>query len=108
MEKNFDFDRIGKRMPYTTPTGFFDQMEDNVWKEIQREEAVRRHKRKLFRLRSIIGMTAVAASIALLLVFHPGRQDSGLLQVEQAFANLSNEDQTYMLEVYQDDIFIIE
>ena len=28
--------------------------------------------------------------------------------VEQAFANLSLEDQAYMLEIYQDDIFMNE
>ena len=26
MEKEFDFDKIGKRMPYQTPEGFFDEM----------------------------------------------------------------------------------
>ena len=35
MEKDFDFNRIGKRMPYKTPEGFLDEMEANIWKEVQ-------------------------------------------------------------------------
>ena len=31
MEKGFDFNKIGKRMPYQVPDGFFDQLEENVW-----------------------------------------------------------------------------
>ena len=31
MEKEFDFNRIGKRMPYTTPEGFFNKMEADIW-----------------------------------------------------------------------------
>ena len=35
MEKEFDFDKIGKRMPYQTPDGFFDEMEENIWNEVK-------------------------------------------------------------------------
>ena len=57
------------------------------------------------------GALAVAASLALLLVLHPFASDEptdGFTHVEQAFANLSLEDQAYMLEIYQDDIFMNE
>ena len=37
MEKDFDFNSIGKRMPYQVPDGFFDQLEKDVWKEIKEE-----------------------------------------------------------------------
>lgn len=30
MKDTFDFDKIGKRMPYRTPDGFFDKMEEDV------------------------------------------------------------------------------
>ena len=30
MEQKFDFDKIGKRMPYTVPYGTFDEIEHNV------------------------------------------------------------------------------
>ena len=110
MEKNFDFERIGKRMPYKTPEGFFDEMEANIWKEAQ--SGLRQtHKRKPYRLRILAGAMAVAASIALLVVFNtfsPEKQADGFSNVEQAFGRLSQEDQAYMLAVYQEDIFMNE
>lgn len=39
MEKEFDFDKIGKRMPYQTPDGFFDEMEANIWNEVKGNQA---------------------------------------------------------------------
>ena len=30
MEKEFDFKNIGKQMPYRTPDGFFDRMQEQV------------------------------------------------------------------------------
>ena len=36
MEENYDFNRIGKQMPYTVPDGFFEKLEEDVvgaWNE---------------------------------------------------------------------------
>lgn len=110
MEKDFDFERIGKRMPYKTPEGFFDEMEANIWKEAQ-GGLPNTHKRKIYRLRILAGAMAVAASIALLVVFSPffpEKQTGSFSNVEQAFESLSQEDQAYMLAVYQEDIFMNE
>ena len=30
MDKKFDFNQIGKRMPYSTPDNFFDKLETEV------------------------------------------------------------------------------
>ena len=110
MEKDFDFNRIGKRMPYRIPKGFLDEMEANIWKEVQ-SGLPQTYKRKTYRLRIFAASLAVAASIALLLVFspifHKGQTDS-FSKVEQAFVNLSQEDQAYMLAVYQEDLFMNE
>lgn len=110
MEKDFDFNRIGKRMPYRTPEGFLDEMEANIWKEVQ-GGLPQTYKRKTYRLRIFATSLAVAASIALLFVFspvsHKGQSDS-FSKVEQAFANLSQQDQAYMLSVYQEDLFMNE
>ena len=111
MEKEFDFNRLGKRMPYKAPKGFFDELEADVWREVQNELPQMQHERKTFCLRVFAGAMAVAASIALLLVFHPfsgKKQTDCFSHVEQAFANLSQEDQAYMLAVYQEDIFMNE
>jgi len=34
MEKTFDFEQVGKRMPYTVPDGFFDKFEENVMESL--------------------------------------------------------------------------
>lgn len=110
MEKEFDFERIGKRMPYKTPESFFDEMEANIWKEAQ-SGLLQTHKRKTYRLRILAGVSAVAASIALLIVFSPfspKEQTDSFSNVEQAFDRLSQEDQACMLAVYQEDIFMNE
>lgn len=111
MEKNFDFDKIGKRMPYTVPEGFFDEMEQNIMRQagIKQAETPRR-KRPLMRV-IITAVTSVAAAVALFVVFNTGMKNENAVQfndVEQAFAQLSAEDQAYMLQVYQDDIFLNE
>jgi len=51
----------------------------------------------------------VAASVALLLIFKavPAYQEMrDLNAIDQAFAELSTDDQDYLLEVYQDDLFM--
>ena len=52
---------------------------------------------------------AIAAAIILPTAFKGPHTDStaaGFDSVERAFANLSSEDQAYMLEIYSEDIFI--
>lgn len=110
MEKDFDLDRIGKRMPYRTPDGFFDEMEAKVWEKVQCAPQEPR-KRKLFPRHILVGTLAIAASVALLLVLSPFARNehaNGFSKVEQAFDNLSREDQAYMLGTYQEDIFMNE
>lgn len=108
METNFDFKQMGKRMPYTTPSGFFDKMEEDVLKEVvpDRENSP---KHKILYRSLLAGAVAVAASIALLFAFQwqSGRKaEVGFQEVEQAFAQLSDEDQNYILDVYQEDLFM--
>ncbi len=112
MKKDFDFNRIGKRMPYGIPKDFLEDMERNVLEEIRKKPVVCHPVRRFMWLRTVAGSVAVAASITLIFIlwpFHTERHDdAGMAQVEQAFANLSGEDRTYMLMIYQEDIFINE
>ena len=68
MSEDFDFNRIGKRMPYTAPKGFLDDIETNVWETIKDEVMPSKPKRS-YRLWYSISGGLVAASVALLLVF---------------------------------------
>lgn len=111
MDNDCKLTRIGKRMPYTVPKGFFDEMEQNIRQEALPKTANNRHLRRWLRPASGIWLTAAAASIALMVTLCPKRQveqADTTMEVERAFVNLSDEDQTYMLEVYQEDIFINE
>ena len=39
MEENNEFISVGKKMPYTVPDGFFDQLEEQVMNEVKAEPA---------------------------------------------------------------------
>ena len=35
MDKNFDFNQVGKRMPYSTPDDFFAKMQNDILDAVQ-------------------------------------------------------------------------
>ena len=110
MEQNYDFNSVGKKMPYTVPDGFFDQLEEQVMNEVKAEPAKEKKsgKGKTIRI-AIHTLLAVAACLALFLIVKkalPQRNDAAIddfTNVELAFNNLSTEDQDYLLEVYQEE-----
>ena len=109
MEQNYDFSKIGKQMPYTVPDGFFDQLEENVMNEVKAQPARKKATVLSMAIRAAI---AIAACIALFLVVKKVLpQDNDTItddfeNVELAFNNLSTEDQDYLLEVYQEELFL--
>ncbi|MFV0290197.1 MAG: hypothetical protein ACK5IJ_04760 [Mangrovibacterium sp.] len=108
MKEEYDFNRIGKRLPYTAPEGFLDDIETIVWATLK-DEIIPKKTRRSYRLWYSISGGLVAASIALLLVFKPlsnHQNTSDFEPFEQAFTNLSTADQDYLLTIYQDDLFI--
>lgn len=110
MEQNFDFNSIGKRMPYTVPDDFFDTLEQKVMEEVKQQPAdtrqPARHKPHVLSLRMVLSAAAVLALIivATFTFLHEDKVDAA--SVEQAFTELSNDDQAYLLAVYQNDVFI--
>ena len=112
-DKGFDFDNIGKRMPYSTPDGFFDKLEDDIWNEVKNDAPATqgaKRKPKQLRLRLITrSLLAAAASIVLAFVIHfsfPKRPATTINDVDQAFSQLTTDDQAYLVDVYQEDVFI--
>lgn len=129
----FDFKQVGKRMPYTTPDGFFKDMEKNILEAVKDDTPqavkiqpqsvkVQPKKRPVFKM-IWAAVIAVAASVAVLLVLNidfsaadsslasshssqPSQAKSDLEQVDQAFALLTEADQAYLLDVYQEDVFL--
>lgn len=106
MERKFDFDKIGKRLPYTVPAGTFEEIERNVSDAF----STRKYKaRKSHLFRWSVGLTA-AAGLALLIAVDITSQDKSreiaLSEIDLAYAHLSESDQEYIVEIYNDDIFI--
>ena len=117
----FDFDQVGKRMPYSMPEGFFKEMEANILEQVKddKQVPVRRQPKKRPLMKVIwAAAMAVAASVAVLLVLNidfmaphsslPSQADNEMQAVDQAFAQLSSADQAYLLNVYQEDVFLDE
>ena len=119
--RKFDFDQVGKRMPYSTPEGFFKEMEANILELVKddKQVPVRRQPKKRPLMKVIwTAAMAVAALVAVLLVLNidfmaphsslPSQADNEMQAVDQAFAQLSSADQAYLLNVYQEDVFLDE
>ena len=122
MEKHFDFTQVGKRMPYEVPEGFFDQLENDVMDRLSQsadqqeshKEQPKGHPRKARTVKWVFRtVLAAAAAVSLFVVFSgPWSDDTtptdSFANVELAYNNLSTEDQEYLMEVYEEDLFINE
>lgn len=115
MEKIFDFEQVGKRMPYTVPDGFFDKMEEDVMLDVKAETAQPKRRKKARTIKiAIRSAIAVAAAIALFFVVRSTLPKSepvlasadDFASVELAFNNLSTADQDFLIAVYEEDEFI--
>ena len=93
MDKNFDFNQVGKRMPYSTPDDFFAKMQSDILDAVQdmpqKNTEIKTNRRTVRKWLWSVSTTS-----------------SDIQDVEQAFAQLSESDQAYILDVYQDDVFI--
>ena len=117
--EKFDFGMVGKRMPYSIPDDFFTEMEANILEQEKDDKPkpvrIQPKKRPLMKVIWAAAM-AVAASVAVLLVLNidfaaphsslPSQVDNEMQAVDQAFAQLSSADQAYLLDVYQEDVFL--
>lgn len=108
MEKKFDFNQIGKRMPYSTPDNFFDNLEKEVKASLPSEQK-NKHAR-------IIIMSVLSIAASLLLLFgisttinkkgdDAKKEQYNMAAVEKAFNNLDDADQNDLINIYQDDVF---
>ncbi len=101
-DENMNMPEIGRRMPYKVPDGMFDDIERNV---LSATDCGRKTSRGI---RTVSIALAVAASLALTVIFSWHRQPSAdsLAEVQQAFANLDNADRAFLSEVYDEDTFM--
>ena len=95
-----DLEKMKKTMPYTVPEGFFDMMEERLM-----QETVKKKEKSNLRKIALWTGLAVAASLALLVVLRQGlfqTEESSFEQVEIAFTQLSDTDQEFMFDYYDE------
>ena len=118
MDKPLNFKQVGKRMPYNVPDGFFDQLEKNVMDEIKADNGeLAQPKSKVQKARTAkIAIRTILAAVAAVALFfvvtknlpNDDAQANTFENVELAYDNLSTEDQEYLMEIYEEDVFLIE
>lgn len=104
MKKEFDFNNIGKREPYTVPENFFTELEYKI-ESVTVKKTVPRILSWRYILSAITSVAAIAA-IVLTIGLHNVSNRYDLDDVEQRFTHLSESDQNYLLEIYQEDILL--
>lgn len=120
-------EKLNKRLPYSVPDGFFDVMEANVMANIKADAEAgtsvgddkadtqmwdKRYRKTIKRTRTIsLSFLAMAASLLLLFTIFPkstktAQQTNDMESIDKAFSQLSTDDQTFLMEVYDDDMFL--
>ena len=117
MNKEFDFNEVGKRTPFRTPEGFFGRMQAETLKRVAEEK----RKKKMYRLK--IGVSAVLATAAMIcgFLFLPvglseragqpvtvdwmAQMTSGEDVMDMYIENLTDEELDYWMEFSENDIF---
>ena len=112
-EKEFSnstiLDKIGKKMPYNVPDGFFEAMADSISDQAA-IRATERRPQRMMRWRTHIlriSLTAAAVAAALITVVTIYPHSSAVqpqLTLEQAFNDLSAADQDYLIDNYLNDM----
>lgn len=120
-------EKLNKRLPYSVPDGFFDVMEANVMAKIKADAEAgtsvgddkadtqmwdKRYRKTIKHTRTIsLSFLAMAASLLLLFTIFPkstktAQQINDMESIDKAFSQLSTDDQTFLMEVYDDDMFL--
>lgn len=117
MKKDFDFDDIGKRTPYTTPDGFFEDMQRKVM-----ERAGMKQQRKSH-MKLVISTAVAIAAMLTGLLFVPSfyqtddvkPSSSNVLAIERSkgtdtedkwIKELSDEELEELVSFSENDIFL--
>ncbi|MDD3037391.1 hypothetical protein [Bacteroides sp.] len=118
MDKDFDFDSIGKQTPYRTSDHFFEKVQQKVMVRTGIEQ-----RRKKRRLQMIIATTFAAAAMLVGILFVPSflpvdspSSDAKVLAIDHAtistdpvdswIKNLSDEELEELVSFSENDIFL--
>ena len=118
-------EKLNKRLPYSVPDGFFDVMEANVMAKIKADAGInvggdkadtqmrdKQYRKTTTHTRTIsLSILAMAASLLLLFtIFSQStktvQQTNGMESIDKAFSQLNTDDQAFLIEIYDDDMFL--
>lgn len=118
-------EKLNKRLPYSVPDGFFDVMEDNVMAKIKADAGInvggdkadtqmrdKQYRKTTTHTRTIsLSILAMAASLLLLFTIFSqstktAQQTKGMESIDMAFSQLNTDDQAFLMEIYDDDMFL--
>ena len=118
-------EKLNKRLPYSVPDGFFDVMEDNVMAKIKADAGInvggdkadtqmrdKQYRKTTTHTRTnSLSILAMAASLLLLFTIFSqstktAQQTNGMESIDKAFSQLNTDDQAFLMEIYDDDMFL--
>ena len=118
-------EKLNKRLPYSVPDGFFDVMEANVMAKIKADAGINvggdkadtqmrdKQYRKTTKHTRTISLSILAMAASLLLLFtifsqstKTVQQTNGMESIDKAFSQLNTNDQAFLMEIYDDDMFL--
>ncbi len=118
-------EKLNKRLPYSVPDGFFDVMEANVMAKIKADAGINvggdkadtqmrdKQYRKTTKHTRTISLSILAMAASLLLLFtifsqstKTAQQTNGMESIDKAFSQLNTDDQAFLMEIYDDDMFL--
>lgn len=118
-------EKLNKRLPYSVPDGFFDVMEANVMAKIKADAGINvggdkadtqmrdKQYRKTTKHTRTISLSILAMAASLLLLFtifsqstKTVQQTNGMESIDMAFSQLNTDDQAFLMEIYDDDMFL--
>lgn len=97
-----ELEKIGRRMPYKVPEGYFDNMVSDII-------AVKSHSANAFgQLRRIALAVASVAAVLFATYMAFDRNKITGSDVDDAFIAMSETDRSAFLELYQNDMYLFE
>lgn len=127
MAQEYNFNKVGKKMPFSAPDGFFERMQANVLAEVAKEEEAKkvmkirmtaqaRSHRKAKMIRLYMAVASIAACVCLVLLVGRSFFGSGAVEtqhsaasvatVDKAYDNLSTDEQQELNATYANDVYL--
>lgn len=127
MVQEYNLERLGKKMPFSAPDGFFERMQANVLAEVAKEEEAKevmeirmtaqaKSHRKTKMIRLYIATASIAACVCLMVLIGRSFFGSGAVEtqhsaasvatVDKAYDNLSADEQQELNATYANDVYL--